>query len=73
MLVPSDSNVVDDLKYLSRFIGQGIKTLVMDIIGVKDLDKRSVTQNSGALVNSITVGDIACYGILTEIIELNYP
>lgn len=33
-----------------------------------------MTQNSGVLVNSITdTGDMACYGILTEIIQLIYP
>ena len=41
---------------------------------IKKIDKRSETQNSGVLVNSCTdTGDIAYYGILTEIIELSYP
>ena len=41
---------------------------------IKDLDKKSVTQNSGVLGSSILeVGDIACYGVLIEIIELSYP
>lgn len=71
--------MADDLRHLSQFPSMWIKTMTKVTCNgyrqrVNSIDKRSVTQNIGVLVNANTnVGDIAYYGVLTEIIELNYP
>ncbi|XP_021775990.1 uncharacterized protein LOC110739815 [Chenopodium quinoa] len=79
MHVSSDTCVADDLKYLSCFPSMWVNTMTKVTYNgyrwrVKKIDKGCVTQNFGVVVNADTnAGNVAYFGVLTEILELTYP
>ena len=89
MRLEGDKRVTTDLRLLARGPSKVASSFSKFVINgirspTKDLDKKSKTQNSGAVVTAKTssfastkdmnpvIGDITYYGVLTDIIQLDY-